>query len=291
MKARLAHLRSLWAHGGWSMGLFALAAGGIAAWSMQHYLGSRIADIEASHRTPTVLRLVAAFDITAGDPVSDSTLAVAEVPQPWAASDGLEPDHFGQWEGAVFVRGLNAGEQVLATHMRASAPPTLAATLAPGRRAVTIVVDDMSAQAGLLQPGDRLDVYVTLEQHGARRTHLLLTGMRVLAIGSRAMPREETRQEDVSTLTLDASLREATRLIAARQTGTLGAVLQNDPAASISDRLPTLSADVQLALGLMTPAKAQVPKQIPVLYGNDQHSAGLPPPSQLPFGAGEALPW
>lgn len=289
MKGRFEPLRSLWGHGGWSMGLFALAAGGIAAWSMQHYLGSRIADIEASHRTPTVTRLVAALDIAAGDPVSDSTVAIAEVPQPWAASDGLNPDQFGQWEDAVFVRGLNAGEQVLATHMRASAPPTLAATLAPGRRAVTIMVDDMSAQAGLLQPGDRLDIYVTLEQQGARRTHLLLAGMRVLAIGSRATSREETRQDDVSTLTLDASPGEAARLIAARQAGTLGAVLQNDPAASMSDRLPTLSKDVQLALGLMTPPKVQVPKQIPVLYGNDQ-SAGQSPP-ELPFGAGGALPW
>ncbi len=270
----MTQLRALWAYGGWSMGIFALGTGVVAAWSMQHYLANRIADIQASTRVQTVVRLVAAHDLLAGDALSEDSVATRAVPTQWAGSDGLAPEHFETWEGSVLVHGLSAGEQILATYLRARQPQSLASTLTPGRRAVSIALDDGGAQTAFLRPGNSVDIYVTHDFEGRVRTHLLLQGMKVLTVGTHADEDEaEPSTTDASVITLDASMPEAARLVAARQTGRLAAVLRSDSVAVRNDSMVALPADLQIALGLIARPRVIERRHVPVLYGTEDARA------------------
>lgn len=274
MSRLLARLRALWAHGGWSMGIFALAAGFLAAWSMQHYLVNRIADIQAGTRVQTTVRLVAAYDLVAGESFTEDSVATQAVPLQWAGSEGLAPEHFGTWEGSVLVHGLQAGEQILTTNLRARQPRSLASLLTPERRAVTISLDAASVQTGLLRQGNWVDIYVTQDDSGSPRTHLLLQGMRVLAVGTHTNEEEdEDFSSDSSVITLDASMPEAARLVAARQRGPLGAVLRSDRGAKPGTSLVALPTDLQIALGLIPRPKVVARRRVPVLYGTEDVSA------------------
>ena len=290
MSVMVTRLRAFWAHGGWSMGLFAVGAGVLAAWSMHHYLVSRVADIEASKRVQTVVRLVAAYDLTAGEAVSADTVATHPVPVQWAGSDGLATEHFDTWDGSVLQHDLQAGEQILASNLKARRRRSLAASLTAGHRAVTIFVSDASSQRGLLQVGDWLDIYATHDVGGASRTFLLLQGMKVIAVGAQAEQDEEASEPvDSPAITLDASAAQAARLVAARQTGKLDALLRSSQVAH-GEKMVPLPADVQIALGLMARPRPVVRKRVPVLYGTDPAEASASA-SQESVRANGPAPW
>lgn len=275
MSAWRRRLRGVWAHGGGAMGLFALAAGLLAAWSMQHYLVNRIADIEASTQPQTTVRLVAASDLAPGEAITEDSVATQAVPLQWAGSEGLAPEHFSTWEGSVLIHGLQAGEQVLATNLRAPEPQSIASILTPGRRAVTITVDDASVQTGLVRQGNWVDIYVTHDDGVQPRTYLLLQGMKVIAVGAHGDEDQDLNvAADASSLTLDASLPEAARLVAARKRGQLEAVLRSDRSVLPQSSLVVLPTDLQIALGLIARPKVSVRRRVPVLYGTEDPSDG-----------------
>jgi len=126
-------------------------------------------------------------------------------------------------------------------------------------------VDDISSQAGWLQPGNRLDIYLTLERNGQRTHLLLLKSSLILTVGQRADQQEEGGPVSYSTVTLDVSQQEALRLIAAREAGVLSAILQNDP-----DQTSTpvsIPRDIEVALGLVAPPPVVRRRTVPVMYG------------------------
>ena len=94
-----------------------------------------------------------------------------------------------EFVGAVARVSLMAGEPV--TRRRLVKPGErgfLAAVLTPGMRAVAVPINETSGVAGLVFPGDRVDVLLThsVQPFGASRVHkateTVLTNIRVLAI-------------------------------------------------------------------------------------------------------------
>ena len=64
--------------------------------------------------------------------------------------------------GAMVRRSLGAGEFLLATDvMRPGDHGFLAAVLGPDMRAASVGVDNVSGSAGLIWPGDRVDLILT----------------------------------------------------------------------------------------------------------------------------------
>lgn len=85
--------------------------------------------------------------------------------------------------GAVVRRGFSAGEPI--TRGRIIKPGErgfLAAVLRPGYRAMAIRVDATSGIAGLVFPGDRVDLILTHLINKRRASETVLTNVRVLAI-------------------------------------------------------------------------------------------------------------
>ncbi len=253
----------------------ALGAGLLAAWGARQHLVSVTRSLEAQSRVPTREALVAAGDLSAGTRLGVEQLAVREVPVPWLSAEALLPSDFPAVEHATLQHPLRAGEALLWAHVVAP-PERFSAQLTTGRRAVTIPVDDINSVSGMMQPGDRIDLYVTFDMRGERVTAPLLQRMKVLATGRQTDddPLALASPSRFATVTLEATPDEAVKLIAARQQGTISAMLRHD-----TDDLPAsgvAQGDLASLLGLSVDKPAPLePRLIPVLFG-DRHPARIP---------------
>lgn len=262
----------------WLMAAVALIAGLLSAWAARHHIQGRIAQIEAELRVTTVPRLVAARDLEAGLHVEADHLAVRDIPEAWAVSGSLPPEHVDDVGGSVLTHGLRAGEPLLMAHLTSAAPQALSRRVATGRRAITIPVDDINSLSGMLQAGDLLDLYVSFEHQRRRITAPLLQGVRVLATGRYAGRAGEAYAGDAqaadaaaySTITLDAGPEDAVKLVAARQDGTITAILRHH-----RDEQPaTVAARGDLA-GLLGVAAERRAPAVAILYGDQAGDEGL----------------
>jgi pilus assembly protein CpaB len=266
----------------WGMLGLALAAGALAAWLSQRHIQSRLDQIDAEARAVHTPAVVAATDLEPGTRLSADMVAVRDVPSEWLPSGYVEPTRYADVDGSVLAHRLRRGEPIALSHLEAERVQGLSGRLDAGRRAVTIPVDELSSVSGLVQPGDAVDLHVSFEHRGRRVTMPLLQGMRVLATGHRvdAGQAGEAGREAFSTLTLDAAPADALKLIAAREGGTITAMLRkpgdSSPAAG------RLDGDLASMLGLREkPAKAAPPRpSVTIIYGDR-------PPRRIP-GLGES---
>ncbi len=115
----------------------------------------------------------------------------------------------------------------------------LAAVLLPDRRAITIPVDHETSHAGMIAPGDRVDVIFTMQVASDDPSQLnsfsrtVLEDLRVVAVGRRiqnvnytASEDDPTPQDDGTTVTLEVRPPEADQLVLASTRGSLALALR-----------------------------------------------------------------
>lgn len=115
----------------------------------------------------------------------------------------------------------------------------MAALLTPGMRAVTLDVSERQSAAGFILPGDRIDIYHTVDsddRSGQLTSQLLYANVRVLAIdqisaqtGEGAMP--------ASTVTLEMAPSQVESFLTSRENGTLSLALRSAFAPEGGDEL------------------------------------------------------
>jgi pilus assembly protein CpaB len=155
-----------------------------------------------------------------------------------------------------------------------NAPGFLAATLKPDMRAVSVAVDDVSGNAGLIQPGDYVDLLLT--QQMDRRTdspdlavssETVVEHVRVLAVGSEiSRPKKGSLDQPDSvtrarTVTLEVTPRMGEVVAVAARLGSLSLALRSfatdsrDPLAasaaapaSSTQRNPIWAGDISRAV-------------------------------------------
>lgn len=210
--------------------LLALAAGLLSAWAVREHVQQRVQALEDEARTPQVSRLVAAYDLPAGSVLGEADLAVREMPAQWAPAASVDPLGIDGVLGARLTTDLAQGEPVLKAYLTFTPPaPALASRLKTGQRALMVSTSDLGGLADMLRAGDAIDIYVSFSHRDREVTVPLLQGMRVLTAADTA------EGDDATHITLAATPDEAMRYIAARQTGTLTAMLRNrDDAAAVS---------------------------------------------------------
>jgi pilus assembly protein CpaB len=268
----------------WLMIAVTLAAGLLAAWSARHHIQGRIEQIEAQSRVPTVARLVAAYDLAAGTRLDADYVAVRNIPAQWAASGALAPEAFAEHAGSVLAHGVQRGEPILDAHLAKEKPEPLSRRVQTGRRAITIAVDDLSSLSGMLQAGDLVDLYVSFEHRRRRVTAPLLQGVLVLATGHQAAE-EGGAATSFSTITLDAGPQDAVKLVSARQSGTITAILRHH-----RDGTPATAAaggDLASLLGIDNEQAAPA-RVVQVLYGDQVGNGDTAPADEEP--GSRALP-
>ncbi|SAK78899.1 Flp pilus assembly CpaB [Caballeronia hypogeia] len=196
-------------------------------------------------------------------------------------------------EGAV----LTAADVILP-----SAPGFLAATLKPDMRAVSVAVDDVSGNAGLIQPGDYVDLLLT--QQMDRRTdspdlavssETVVEHVRVLAVGSeiqRPKLNGDTAEAvtRARTVTLEVSPRMGEVVAVAARLGSLSLALRSFAtesrdkpasaavAASASQRVPIWAGDISRAV-------RDLPRSKPVSGGGPVHVAAAARPVTIYRGS------
>jgi pilus assembly protein CpaB len=194
------------------------------------------------------------------------TIPANEVP-PNAVVEGM---HGGpEFKGALLRHPVSAGTVLVTTDViLPSAPGFLAATLKPGMRAVSVAVDDVSGNAGLIQPGDYVDLLLTQQMAGrtespelAVSSETVVEYVRVLASGSEIQRPKDGDQPDannrVRTVTLEVTPRMAEVVSVAARLGSLSLALRSfatdtrDPGAyahPASQPAPVWAGDISRAV-------------------------------------------
>jgi pilus assembly protein CpaB len=136
------------------------------------------------------------------------------------------------------------------------APGFLAAALKPGMRAVSVPVDNVSGNAGLIQPGDYVDMILVQESRAgdsidSERAHSVVSEtvvekVRVIAVGSVFQQADAAKgggkSAPVRTVTIEVMPRAAEAVAVAARLGALSLALRSF---AITDRSPASSEPVQ----------------------------------------------
>jgi pilus assembly protein CpaB len=225
---------------------------------------------EAKHAVRTVL--VASAPLAAGARLDAANLARRQVPARYVPRSAFAPEAMPSLRGRVLSHPLEAGEAVTPAVLAAVGAAALSQQLSAGERALTIAVDDTNSHAGLVRPGDLVDLLWVTDTGAAAGTDAeaalaaqpLLQAVRVLATGKtlRSMPiggatgevDASTAWREFTTLTLLATPSDAARIAIAERAGELLVTLRaaDDPSSALPDRL-TLAG--MLGIGAVAPAR------------------------------------
>ena len=241
--------------------LLALSAGAVAAFFAQQYvneeIAARSARLNAKYEPTRVL--VAMSDLPAGTRLNASTVAAREVPAEFLHRDALRADEWEGVQGRATRHELTAGAPVLRSHLLGRTGGRFADLVETGKRALTIPVDQLSSISGMLAPGDRVDILMTLRQTDQPVMFPLVRNTEVIATGERTdlLNQEPGRY---STMTIMAEPELAAKIIYAQDVGSLRVVLRNP--ADETDALPQ-SMTLARLLGVDVKAPPPPRKRLP----------------------------
>ena len=237
-------------------------------------------------KPPAMVRIrAAAADLPDGLLLRDSDLAWKSVPRSDAPTGALvegQPDA-ADLKGDLLRHAVHAGAPLGASDVISpSSPGFLAAALKPGMRAISVAIDDVSGNAGLIEPGDYVDVLLTQQiatTPGATNasdrtveTETIAERVRVLAVGTAfKRPKDDdtkpsTANARARTVTFEVTPRSAEVVTVAAHLGSLSLALRSfatrDRNASQAEDViepqtpPMWARDVSRGLRAMTPPAA-----------------------------------
>jgi pilus assembly protein CpaB len=251
----------------WVILAVALTIGGLAALAARSYLSTQMQAMEARGKTKTIQVIVASRELKRGDKINSDTVSVRAIPIDYAHSAAILPASFDRVEGQTLAYPVKPGEMILWGLMEGKKVPTFSARVETGYRAMTVAVDEINSISGLLEPGDIIDLLVTIDQNGKKVTRPLLQSVSVMATGQRvADGSRDDQRHHYSTVTVNLTPLQAKQMIMARDAGRITALLRNP-----EDRSPIVggNADMVAWLNSATGAKTSGESTIPVLYGGN----------------------
>jgi pilus assembly protein CpaB len=245
--------------------LGALVFGAMAVVGMRNYIGDRLA-VERERLQPRhdmVELVVAKRDLSKGETVGPDTMAVREVPREFAPGGAIDPDRFDALIGARLAVPMRGGEPLLAGLLSGAEAAGFSSRLKPGIRAMTVAVDEVNSLSGMLQPGDRIDLMLSVRPQpsaGAALpeiTRTLMQDVLVLATGRQIRPVSDTPAARAFTaITVEVDPDQAQKLVVAQRNGRLTATLRNpDDRQAVTVR----KLDVNMLLGIPAPIEAPPP--------------------------------
>lgn len=245
--------------------LLALLAGVVAVITAQQYIQDRITAIEEQSKVVTEPRIVAAYDLSVGTKIESAHVAVRDIPKDWLVSGSLRPEEFIHIEGQVVTVALKRGDPLLWANTATVSKRPFSEKINMGRRAVTMPVDSINSVSGMLVPGDLIDLYVSFEYRQRQITAPLLQGILVMATGKQSRHSDSGEEMTFSTVTLDTAPEDAAKLVAARQAGTITALLRNPHDNEASQK--AIKGDLATILGIAHPPP-KIKRKPAVVYGD-----------------------
>ena len=181
--------------------VISLLLAGIATVLAVSYVNSARTEVAESSQPIEVLG--AQEDIPRGvaaeDLVAEEMIALEEVPQRYVAADAISSARV--IEGQVLNTPLSKGEQVTSARFSLPSAAGLAYSVPSDHVAIAIPVDEVRGISGMVRPGDRVAVFVTVDSieetdEGGKVTRLLLPEAKVVAMGTALTAETATTQSD-----------------------------------------------------------------------------------------------
>jgi pilus assembly protein CpaB len=236
----------------------ALMVAGLATFGVYRVIDG----MRASSRIATQNVVVAAADIPEGQALTQVDLAVVQLPVAAvpAGSYGAPTDVVGRVSRIPIFKGEAIVPGRLAPEGTAGG---LEVKILPGKRAMSVRIDDVAGLSGMVQPNSRVDVMLTTRDAGAggQISKLFMSNMRVLSVGAQVTRGEDGRPINAPTATLEVTPEEAERLALATREGSIQLVLRGygDP-----DSIKTTGAvKGDLLTQVAVPAVPQKPERRP----------------------------
>jgi pilus assembly protein CpaB len=220
-----------------------------AVFFVSNYVSSIEEEAKKKYGTE-VLALVAKADIKEMDTISETMLEYKLIPKRYLEPNAVslekkEEDKqtaraLRSMAGTVAIVPLKKGEQI--TYNKLTEPSLrtgLAPQVSPGRRAISIPVNDITAVSKLIKPGDRVDLIAVLDMGGGNKANKLaktvLQDVVILSIG-RYVANNVARlvegdafsgKERVRSLTDDVSFATVTLEVEPLQVQSLALIMAN----------------------------------------------------------------
>lgn len=247
--------------------VFSLLAAGL----VYSYLKS-LADQTAKQGLPVV---VAKTDVPPKTRLTAEMLQIVNVPPEYIQPGAVQ--EINKAVGIVAREQIVAGEQVTQRRLLLEGKSAgFSGIIPPDKRAITVAVTEVTGVAGLVKPGDYVDVIVTFDTNilGEHLSQIFLQNIRVLATNreTETAAAEAVKKEANTkmTVTLAVSPDEATRLAVADEKGKIRLALR-----------PYLPGDAVIVANALKPrdiVNASIPPAAPAA------AAGGSAPAQAPKG-------
>ena len=143
-------------------------------------------------------------------------------------------------DNRVIIASIKKGEPIVEHRLAPTSIKTggVSVVLESGKRAVSVKGDKVMGISGFVNPGNRVDVLVTLQDPRTKqdKTKVVLENIPVLATGTQIQKNEKGEPAPVDVYTLEVSLKDAEKLSLAASRGKLNFALRN-----ITDAEPVLT--------------------------------------------------
>jgi pilus assembly protein CpaB len=252
----------------WWLMAMSIALGGVSAWALDQHLQEKTEEIALQSRLDQLTLFVASRDLIRDAVIEEGDYVAEQFPVKWAPDDAVTSEQGGTLVGKRLLSDLRAGQPLLHIHLYDSEAPSISNQLEPGFKAVSVNVDPSSAAAGLIRAGDRVDLFVSLDHQGKRLTIVLLKSVQVLGTGSLSQPKNQAEHAVSSSeanMTIAVSHDDAVRVVAAREAGSISAVLSSSQGLIVEQGKQAATGDLASLLGLPTQPISRV---VPIMYGD-----------------------
>lgn len=236
--------------------IFAVGLGLTAGWLSYSHLAQaeeRLrSEIVVSEKLVSVV--VAAKPLSPGLILSESLLAVRELPQAWVLPNALSEETLDEALGRELVRAVASGAPLSMADLAEPQVATGYPQARPGYRLLSIPADETSSVSGLIRVGDRVDLWsaatiaplavtspevqvITHQSQDASHARLLAEALKVVAVGGRYQQPSSSpskrpldgASERYSSLTLEVPAALVESVLSAQSLGRVVALLRPDP--------------------------------------------------------------
>ena len=262
-----------------------ITLGCCSALAINTHLSNKTTELENRNSVDYVSVLVAARDLKRDLVIRAEDLHARTFQANGIAQDVLYSHEIDAVLGKRLTVDLQAGAWLLSSALSNPVVPTLSERLDPALRAVTLPVDPVNAMSGLLKPGDRVDLFVSLNHEGKRVTALLLGAVEILATDQHTRDvnaREGALESGFSTITVAVSPADAIRVVAARQSSVISAVMSARHAQVPQQSSEPIAINLEEMLGLVRVGSVEAAA---VIYGDRLEVNADFPDNGYPYSA------
>lgn len=204
----------------------------LSIWGFKTAFDSKVESL--SKKGPAVSYVVASQDLAAGTIISTANVSQRDLPSEFNQSNAVTAGNFAVIDGMLLKVDLKPGDIVM--YSMVETRKNISKMISPGRRAITIPVDDESSISTMLKPGDLIDLMITLQSAEKTATVPLMQGVKILATGKQLdVDNQMTENTGYTNITLDVTAEDAQNITLAASLGKISAILRNPNDQVMSD--------------------------------------------------------